>query len=597
MFKKKLLFLSLLIIFIISLSIVSANENITDSNDYLIDDQITVSSEINETVEKTNVNIETDDFESYYNEKTELVSYLKDDTNQSLKNKTVKITVNGKTYEKTTNEGGKVTLPINLKPDTYKADINFEGDSKYNPVTTQTTLKIKKLNLAIDANDFKTYVDSDLFFKAKIYNKLTNDTVSNVSVLFKVYNTKTKKYSNYYATTDKNGIATLNKNLKVGSYKISTVIKESKNINANSKKINMQVKATAETGCCSFYVQVSSTEGVAGFRRDSTYAADLYIKTSKWHGRTAIKQYKTAHTYFFHSITTSDGWMMGTGGADNPGINKAIENLAGKMVSSGTIKKSYLRKIQGYERSLGIGHFAIKAPNGKFAVVWKSGIITGKLKAGEYISVPNSPSCYRHGTYAKFSENPAKAALKIGATDVFGVNRRDITVFHWKATTDKNYKTTSKVTVYAANDNGHLMGRHTPHLKDNIHFKNKYVSKNKLPKVPSMKKLGTHKFGSIDKLIKTPTSINAPSVANKFNTTKYFKVTVKNKNTKKAVSGVKVQIKVQSKNFTKTYKVKTDSNGVIKLDTVKLNTGKYDVLISPANNKYLISAKSKITIE
>lgn len=50
------------------------------------------------------------------------------------------------------------------------------------------------------------------------------------------------------------------------------------------------------------------------------------------------------------------------------------------MVSSGKIKMSSLKKIKSLEQSLGIGHFAIKAPNGKYAVVWKNSIKTGKLK-------------------------------------------------------------------------------------------------------------------------------------------------------------------------------------------------------------------------
>ena len=288
---------------------------------------------------------------------------------------------------------------------------------------------------------------------------------------------------------------------------------------------------------------------------------------------------------------------MGTGGADNPSINKAIENLAGKMVKSGKIKKSYLRKIQRYERSLGIGHFAIKAPNGKYAVVWKHGIKMGKLKAGEYMSVPNSPYNFRHGTFAKFSSDPEKAALKIGATDVFGVNRRDITIYHWKATTNKNYKTTSKVTVYAANDNGQLMGRYTPHLKDNIYFKGKFISKNKLPMTPNMLKLGKHSFGNIDKLIKTKTTVSAPSVTNEFNATKYFKITVKNKKTKKAISGIKINVKLSCDNFTKTITAKTDKNGVVMINTKDLIVGNYKVSINPANNKYLISSTSSIVIK
>ena len=358
----------------------------------------------------------------------------------------------------------------------------------------------------------------------------------------------------------------------------------------------MKVKSTAEWGCCSFYLQVSETESVAGFRRDDTNALTIYIKNVKFAERNAIKQYKLGYGYFFHSITTADGWMVGTGGIDNVAINKAIENLAGKMVKSNKINSFYLKKIQNYERRLGLGHFSIKAPDGRYAVVWSNGYKTGTLKAGEYISVPNLMSCYRHGNYSEFGKVPIKAAIKVGATDSFGINRRDITLFHWKSATDKNFKTTSQVETYAANDNGKFVGRSTGYLKDNIQYKNNYIAKNNLPNVPNMKFLGIHNFGNIDKLVKVRTTVKAPKVTNELNKTSYFKVTVKNNSTNKVISGTTIKIKVYNDNFTKYYKVKTDSKGIAKLNTVNLLNGTYSVFISPANNKYVISAKSTIVI-
>lgn len=452
----------------------------------------------------------------------------------------------------------------------------------------------KKVTAKIETKNFNTYYKSDLYFKAKIINKATKKPIKGVKVLFKVYSSK-NKHHDYYAKTNSKGVAELKKNLKVGKYTVYTYVKD-KNVVAKKSKSTVKIKKTAEVGCCSFYVQVNSTDSFAGFRRDSTSAAKLFIKATKWNGRTAVKQYKTSGSYFFHLIVTSDGWMVGTGGADSAKINKAIEKLAGKMVSSGKIKMASLKKIRGYERTLGIGHFAIKAPNGKYAVVWKNTIKTGKLKNGKYISVPNSASFFRQGSYKKLDKNPRKATLKVGATDSFGVNRRDITVYHWNKV-NKNYKATSSVKVYAANDNGAMVGRYTAGLKDNIQFKNKFIGKNSLPYAPKMKSIGTHKFGNIDKLIKTKTVVKAPAVSNAFNKTKYFKVTLKDKKTKKALSNVKFKIKLTFNKTSKTYTLKTDKNGVVKFDTKKLDVGTYNVVISTANNKYLISGKSKIEIK
>lgn len=603
-FRKCFNIVLISLIFIVCLNMVSAQENATD----MIPDELIPSqeSEYGITVFEDNstsviTQVEIDCSDSYYKENNNIISYLKDLNGTPIKNKQLNVFLDGKQFNKTTDSSGKISISCNLKPNAYKLSVRFDGDENFTVSEAMSTIKIKNTPLSIKMSNYKTYVDSDLFFKVKVYNTITGNAVSGIKIKFKVYSTKTKKYSYFYRTSDKNGFATLNKNLRVGTYKISVQVQDSKNKNYISykdskKKVTMTVKPTAETGCCSFYLHVSSTESVAGFRRDATNALSIYIKHVKWHGRTAIKQYKLSNSYFFHSITTSDGWMIGTGGIDNPSINRAIEKLAGSMVKENKIKKSTLKKIQNYERRLGLGHFSIKAPDGRYAVVWLNGYYTGKLKAGEYISVPNLKSCYRHGTYEKFGSNPVKAAVKVGATDTFGVNRRDITIFHWKSTTDKNYKTTSLVKTYAANDNGKFVGRSTASLKDNIYYKNKFISKYKLPSVPNMKFIGTHKFGNIDKLIKIPTIIKAPVVSNQFNQTKYFKVKVKNKKTGNLIANLKIHIKIYTGNKTKTYVIKTDKNGLAKFNTKDLLVGAHKVVLYPATNKYLISAKSTIKI-
>ena len=606
-FKKSFYLVLVLLILTVGLNMVSAQENATDliSNE-LISSQLENEIVINDNYEwgddsQIASQIDLDDSDFYYKENNKVITYLKDVNGTPIKNKQLTVFLDGNKYNKTTDDSGKISISCNLKPDTYKLTVKFDGDENFTSSESSSLVNVKKAPVAIKMSNYNTYVDSDLFFKVKVYNVITGIAISGIKVKFKVYSTKTKKYYYFYRITDKNGIATLNKNFKVGSYKISAYIHDSKNkpyisYKNSNKKVTMKVKPTAETGCCSFYLQVSATESVAGFRRDATNALNIYIKNVKWHGRTAIKQYKLGNSYFFHSITTSDGWMIGTGGIDNPTINRAIENLAGQIVKANKIKSSYLKKIQNYEKRLGLGHFSIKAPDGRYAVVWLNGYWTGKLKPGEYISVPNVKSCYRHGTYDKFSSDPVKAAVKVGATDVYGVNRRDITVFHWKSTEDKNFKITSVVKTYASNDNGKLVGRSTAALKDNIYYKNMFISKYELPSSPNMKYLGIHKFGNIDKLVKVPTVIKVPAVTNQFNQTKYFKVTVKNKKTGKAVVNLKIKLKITSGNKSKTYLIKTDKNGLAKFNTKNLLLGAHKVVVYPVTDKYLISAKSTIKI-
>lgn len=457
--KSSFITISLLLVLFLSVGVISASDNITDiqnsadtiqipeSEDIDVNLQSSIDeSQLSEISDVQNTSIVSNNPKVYYGENTQLVSYLKDDNSQPLANKKLTIFLNGQTYTRITDNAGKIVLNLNLKPNTYHANIKFDGDSNYSASYYNAVIKVLKAPVSLTVNSYSTYYNSDLFFKTKVINKITKKPVSGIKVLFRIHNGKKLYY--YYATTDSRGFATLNKNLNVGTYRVHVSIANNDQRNVvykNSKStVLLKIKPTAEMGCCSIYLQVSSSESLTGFRRDSTYAADVTIKPVTWYGRVAIKQYKTTGGYSFHSITTADGWHMATGSADAPSANQAIEKLAGAMVKSGVIQQAKLVTIRKYLASIGlsIGHFAIKSPTGQYAIVWVGGYKIGKLNPGEYISVPNSRDCFRSGKYTSFDKNPVNAAVKIAATDSYGVNRRDITVYHWKATTVDGSTTT-----------------------------------------------------------------------------------------------------------------------------------------------------------
>ncbi|MBR6928006.1 MAG: hypothetical protein IKH62_03140, partial [Methanobrevibacter sp.] len=431
MSSKRFLIVPILLLILLSIGFVSASDNGTDEI-ALIDESVSqpvdenslndeIDNDINGSSNRgvddscpMSTKIESEDVTTYYKENSEFVSYLKDINNQPISNKRVSILMNSKIYDRTTDDEGKIVLKLNLKPGTYCAKVKFDGDENYTSSIANAIVKVNKATLAIQTKNFKTYFESGFYLKAKVINKVTKNPVQGIKVAFKVL--KNNKYKTYYATTDSNGIAKLKKNLNVGSYRVVVSLKKNAYWKAKKTKAVLTIKETAEMACSSLYLQVSNTEAVAGFRRDATNAKTLHIVKYKLNGKWAVKQYKT-DSYFFHSITTADGWMAGTGGWDNPVVNHAIENIAGKIIKSGKITKYYLKKIQRNERKLNSGHFSIKAPNGKYAVVWASGIKVGKLKPGEFIDVPNARSMFRHGTWTKYSSDPAKAAIKVAATD------------------------------------------------------------------------------------------------------------------------------------------------------------------------------------
>lgn len=126
-------------------------------------------------------------------------------------------------------------------------------------------------------------------------------------------------------------------------------------------------------------------------------------------------------------------------------------------------------------------------------------------------------------------------------------------------------------------------------------------------KIPQKLEVGKHKIVVIadNKIMKTTsitiqkagTIVKAPKVTGKLKKSKYFKVTIKNKETKKLLSNVKVKIKVFTGKKFKTYAVKTNKKGIAKINTKTLKTGRHKVIVSSGNNNYKISAKSLITIK
>ena len=91
--------------------------------------------------------------------------------------------------------------------------------------------------------------------------------------------------------------------------------------------------------------------------------------------------------------------------------------------------------------------------------------------------------------------------------------------------------------------------------------------------------------------------VKAPKVSFKYKKSKYFKVTIKHKKTKKPIKGLKIKLKVYTGKKYKVYKIKTNKKGVAKLKTKKLKCGKHKVIITSLNKNYVINKKSLIKIK
>jgi hypothetical protein len=262
-------------------------------------------------------------------------------------------------------------------------------------------------------------------------------------------------------------------------------------INTTSKNIK-SVENELTSGCCSVILHGGNDSFAYGFRRDHSYSADMHIKKTKLNGKEAIKTYKSTKGYFTHAVVLEDGWFFGIGGWDNSKVNKNLEKLGGKIASKGKIKNSDVNTALKYLKTIGMGHFVIKSPDGTVGVVlYNKGNIRGtiktvfKMKKGEYVSVPNGPSYYRKGKYTVKKSNLVDAAIYIAGTDRWGVQRRNIIIFDVK-----KIKNTTDVKIWASNDDGKYVGRSSKRWSDNIIYKGTKTKANSLPIIPNKKYIG-----------------------------------------------------------------------------------------------------------
>ena len=75
-----------------------------------------------------------------------------------------------------------------------------------------------------------------------------------------------------------------------------------------------------------------------------------------------------------------------------------------------------------------------------------------------------------------------------------------------------------------------------------------------------------------------------------------MKITVKNKETGKAMQNVKVIVKVYTGKKYKTYSLKTNKNGKVSISTEGLNNSVHNIVTSVKANSYMNSATAKSTI-
>ena len=159
-----------------------------------------------------NVIIDAPDVTKYYGGSERFAVTLKDSTGNPIANADVKITINGKTYTKTTDNNGETSIGINLNSGVYDVTTAYNGTKVYSTVTIKDTVIAKDVTKIFrNGTQYQgTFVDSQ-------GNLIRNTDIRiNINGVY------------YTRTTDSNGMAQMNINLPPGTY-ILTAINPSTN--------------------------------------------------------------------------------------------------------------------------------------------------------------------------------------------------------------------------------------------------------------------------------------------------------------------------------------------------------------------------------
>ena len=215
MFNKKIKLFLITLVFMLSISAVAAvDANSTDdmiAGD--IDEEppsgnasvLSVSEETVAAESNANYTISSVDADSYYSGSKYSVIISQDD--KPVKNASVTIKVNGVSYDLNTNSNGKVSVPLNLDSGTYVVSTKVGDVSNSEKIKVLPVIKGKDLT--------KTYSNSKKY-TACFYNS-DGTPLKKKNVKFTL-NGKT-----YTKKTNANGYASLDIDLKVGTYTIYAV--------------------------------------------------------------------------------------------------------------------------------------------------------------------------------------------------------------------------------------------------------------------------------------------------------------------------------------------------------------------------------------
>ena len=215
-----------------------------------------------------------------YKDGTRMVAVLTDYLGNPIANAIVYFTINGKTYNKTTDVNGTASMGLNLASNVYKATVSYNGSDKYNAVSKNITVTINPTIISKDL--VKMYQNATRFY-AK-FTDSTGKAIANKEIRFNINGVF------YTKKTDKDGVADLGIMLRPGSYILTAynpVTGEEKGFNITVKSLIMQNDLTKYyLNASRFEATVYNKDGSLAVNKEVTFNINgvFYTKTTDKNG-------------------------------------------------------------------------------------------------------------------------------------------------------------------------------------------------------------------------------------------------------------------------------------------------------------------------
>lgn len=338
--------------------------------------------------------------------------------------------------------------------------------------------------------------------------------------------------SNLYVLTNENGTATIRVNTLVGGT-YSVNAKNNDTVNINNKSVD------GTFTILKIPVSITGKDVTVQYNTGSTYTIKVTKNGKALEGMyVLVRLYTTSSKYSDYLFQTNSKGQVSFSASLAVGKHKIIINSADNRYSASQVTKTITVK--------------------KASATITAKKVTTYYKGGKYFTVKLTNSKKKKAIY----DGKVNIKIYVSKNRYYNYNGRTGMNGQIKLLLDSLKPGTYKVVVSGA---------------DNKNFNAKAVTSKIVIK-------------------KAPAKITAKKLTAKKGVKKYFKLTVKNKKTKKVIAKVKVKVKVYTGKKAKTYTLKTNTKGIAKLNVNKLKVGNHKVVITSAD-KYVVAKTAKSTIK